>query len=106
MNAGPAIALFLVFTVGFWGPPLYGIVRDRLRMRWGTWKRTRQKRRAERAQLQALADMLHFSDAWHCGCWFCDAERRANHGDVPKGKHIERGTLFGIPYVVVRKRPQ
>lgn len=69
----------------------------RARRRW----RARVRRIAER---QALAAVLHNSNAWHCGCWFHRLERAQLHGDVPRpaGIVLSRRSFFGVPMETVQ----
>lgn len=68
-----------------------------VRRRW----RARARRTAER---QALAAVLHNSNAWHCGCWFHRLERTQLHGDVPRpaGIVLSRRSFFGVPVETVQ----
>ncbi len=86
------VSLFLgllLLAVGFTGSPtpswVFGLAAMLL---WWTAVRALPKplRRwwKQRTERRHIAALLHASNAWHCGCGPCVAERVALHGDVSR----------------------
>jgi hypothetical protein len=80
--------------------------RSLIRATWLNWSRVRYQRSLERAKQRLLAQQLHLSNAWHCGCWRCVALRELNHGDgprrLPQGLTLRTRRVLGVDVETVQ----
>lgn len=65
-----------------------------------------EQRAIERARQpppsQLFADLLHRSNAWHCGCWLHRLHREGvGAHDVPLGRVVRVDSVLGVPVETV-----